>query len=177
MSENPRPSDNRALAWFFSHFFYLSALIVTLQGELHSCDKSINNESMILNSKTAVAALLVFGVSLAQYLRNFCLTSLLQNVGVALHLPLDMISEIGRLLVESPGRPLDKSGVSSLERPLFKIGVSLDTIVNYVNTGVRMGEATNDSSIAYNFLLQQSVETVSVILQASRISDLRNVSD
>jgi hypothetical protein len=34
MTENPRPSDNRALAWFFSHFFYLSALIVTLQGEI-----------------------------------------------------------------------------------------------------------------------------------------------
>jgi hypothetical protein len=32
-SEKPRESDNRTLAWFFSHFFYLSALIVTLQGE------------------------------------------------------------------------------------------------------------------------------------------------
>jgi hypothetical protein len=26
------PSDRRSLIWFFSHYFYLSALIVTLQG-------------------------------------------------------------------------------------------------------------------------------------------------
>lgn len=32
MSENRKLKGNRALTWFFLHFFYLSALIVTLQG-------------------------------------------------------------------------------------------------------------------------------------------------
>ena len=78
-----------------------------------------------------------------------------------------MISELGGAMRASPGELLNFTDFSELQRPLFKIGISLETIVNYVNDGVRQGEQMNDSSIAYNFLLQQSVESVSVILQVT----------
>jgi hypothetical protein len=32
--KNPKTRNGRVLAWFFSHFFYLSAVVVTLQGKV-----------------------------------------------------------------------------------------------------------------------------------------------
>ncbi|KAK7448525.1 hypothetical protein VKT23_013788 [Stygiomarasmius scandens] len=124
-------SSRRSISLLFFQFFYLAAIIVTLQG---------------------IASMLEAG-----------------NLGNALELPFDFLTESKFLMeIKGSGVHLNESDYipSNLEMRLKNQGVSLTTMLNFVNDWMDI-VATNTSvkpEAAYNALLQMDVYAIENIL-------------
>ena len=61
VSKKPKTSNRRVLTWFFSHFFYLSALILTLQGKI-TLLHYLQNHELLKTQTQGIGDLLKYGV-------------------------------------------------------------------------------------------------------------------
>ena len=156
-SGGDRVDNRRILASFFFEFFFLSSLIVTLQG---------------------ISQMLTVGVSQTYFstlFLNFYI--LLQSIVTALDVPFQFARTSSALMSSKGfGVHLNESDYSVKEfRNLNNTGMALNNLLQIINFGIdyAISNHNNNSAVAYNSMLQADIWLLSTVLDVSQVKVTR----
>ena len=156
-SGGEKVGNRRVLASFFFEFFFLSSLIVTLQG---------------------MSQMLTVGVSQTYFstlFLNFYI--LLQSIVTALDVPFQFALTSSALMSSKGfGVHLNESDYSVKEfRNLNNTGMALNNLLQIINFGIdyAISNHNNNSAVAYNSMLQADIWLLSTVLDVSQVKVTR----
>ena len=154
-SGGDRVDNRRILASFFFEFFFLSSLIVTLQG---------------------ISQMLTVGVSQTYFSTLFLnFYGLPQSIGTVLDVPFQFARTSFALMSSKGfGVHLNETDYSLQNfRNLNNTGMALSSLLNFINRGIDKARNNHSSgpAVAYNYMLQADVALIYTVLNVSQLKN------
>ena len=154
-SGGEKVGNRRVLASFFFEFFFLSSLIVTLQG---------------------MSQMLTVGVSQTYFSTLFLnFYGLPQSIGTVLDVPFQFARTSFALMSSKGfGVHLNETDYSLQNfRNLNNTGMALSSLLNFINRGIDKARNNHSSgpAVAYNYMLQADVALIYTVLNVSQLKN------